>query len=141
MTDIAIDIAIILCAAVALVLAILRIWEQNRLKKATTRLVRSHAEFDRVLDKVSDYIGIDDDKSSEPTISHRFWYHPHVNLRDTQYVTCRVHRRPQTIVLSVDERWTRTAFDRIATEQLTREVNPEASWIFEDESAYIPALR
>ena len=142
MMDIAIDIAIILCVAVALVLAILRIREQNRLKKATNRLVRSYSEFDSVLDKVSDYIGIDNDKSSVPATNYMVhWYNPDVSRGRVHYVTCTVHQRPPTIVPSADDLWMRVASDRTIAEKFLKECNPEATWIFQDESEYEPALR
>jgi hypothetical protein len=135
------DIAVALCVAVALVLACLRMWEQSRLKKATNRLVRSHSEFDRVLDRLSEHIGVDDDKSSAPTINHGLWHYPHGNLRRAHHFTCRVRRGPPTIVTTGDDLWMRMAFNRIATEQFLKETDPEATWIFQDESEYEPALR
>ena len=160
MMDIAIDIAIILCVTVALVLAILRIWEQNRLKKATSKLVRSHFEFDRVLDKVSEYLGIGDEESSSSRASYRLFYRPadfssllyrsdlsrlwhgtDASRGRVHYFTCAIHQQPPTIAPSTDDLWMRAAIDRTIAEKFLKESNPEATWIFQDESEYEPALR
>ena len=54
--DIVVVSATILMIGVAMVLAIIRIREQNKLRAATQRLVNSYSKFDTVLDEVSEFI-------------------------------------------------------------------------------------
>lgn len=142
------DIAIIALVVVALVLAVLRIWEQSRLKKATGRLLRSHSEFDRVLDRVSEYVGMNDEEQSvsAPT-SHGFWYRPEVGGIPSYFI-CRVHGMPWPSVdterlEAIDDVWLRERFDEIEAEagQYGIKVISMDPWMLQDKPEYEPAHR
>ena len=141
------DIAIIACVVVALVLVILRIWEQSRLKKATSRLLRSHSEFDRVLDRVTEYVGIDDDDESVPAAPHGVWYIPEGG-RIPGYFICRAHEMPwklEDIEASevIGDVWQRGHFDEIeaAAERFGMRVISSDPWTLHDKPEYEPAHR
>ena len=78
--DMATIIVAVLLIGAALVLAILRIREQNRLRVATRNLIESYSEFDGVLDKIEKLVLNVERKRAAPYIkvyvpspAHKFY--------------------------------------------------------------------